>query len=94
MVWQKLSPVPGFPDYTGPYKVGTIDVEVPLVDLDCPSNTPNADLETVQFRVFYPCEPSGHEKPVRWLPEQHQRGYLAGYIKSFGARSGLADFFS
>ncbi|KAM3549638.1 hypothetical protein ARSEF4850_008750, partial [Beauveria asiatica] len=57
----KLSPVPAFPQYTGPYKVGTVDVEIPVADLPSPSPVPaaavDASIETIQYRVFYPAVP-------------------------------------
>ncbi|KAK0509010.1 hypothetical protein JMJ35_008381 [Cladonia borealis] len=32
-----LNPIPGFPAYTGPYQVGTINLEIPISDLSSPS---------------------------------------------------------
>ena len=32
-----LNPIPGFPAYTGPYQVGTVDVEIPITELSSPS---------------------------------------------------------
>lgn len=90
----RLSPVPGFPDYTGPHKVGTIDVELPVSGLDCPSPSPDESISTVQYRIFYPCDPDAKgKKAVNWLPAP-QRGYVSAYTKFLGAGSMLADFIS
>jgi platelet-activating factor acetylhydrolase len=80
-----LSPVPRFPEYTGPYKVGTVDVEIPVCELDSPAPAPDnaANIETVQFRIFYPCEPNATGKRITWLPAP-QRDHLAAYIKFLG----------
>ncbi|KAJ4316230.1 hypothetical protein N0V94_005578, partial [Neodidymelliopsis sp. IMI 364377] len=52
MTWLKnINPTPAFPAYTGPHKVGSIDVEIPTSELENPSDdTPPADLPTVAFR--------------------------------------------
>lgn len=88
----KLSPVPRFPEFTGPYKVGTVDVEVPVCELESPAPTPDnaADIETVQFRIFYPCDPSATGKRITWLPAP-QRDYLSAYIKFLGVGTVLAE---
>jgi hypothetical protein len=92
--FSRLSPVPGFPEYTGPHKVGTIDVELPVSDLDPPSPSPDESISTVQYRIFYPCEPDAKgKKTVNWLPAP-QRGYVSAYTKFLGAGSMLADFIS
>jgi platelet-activating factor acetylhydrolase len=90
----RLSPVPGFPEYTGPHKVGTIDVELPVSELDCPSPSPDESISTVQYRIFYPCQPDAKgKKNVNWLPAP-QRGYISAYTKFLGAGSMLADLIS
>ncbi|KAI1182111.1 phospholipase A2 [Nemania serpens] len=88
----KLSPVPRFPEFTGPYKVGTVDVEVPVCELESPAPAPDnaADIETVQFRIFYPCDPSATGKRITWLPAP-QRDYLSAYIKFLGVGAVLAE---
>ncbi|KAI0443888.1 phospholipase A2 [Xylaria telfairii] len=88
----KLNPVPRFPDFTGPYKVGTIDVEIPVCELESPAPTPDnaADILTVQFRIFYPCDPNAVAgKRITWLPAP-QRDYLSAYIKFLGVGAFLA----
>jgi hypothetical protein len=87
----RLSLMPGFPEYTGPHKVGTIDVELPVSDLDCPSPSPDESISTVQYRIFYPCQPDAKgKKNVNWLPAP-QRGYISAYTKFLGAGSMLAE---
>ncbi|KID95529.1 phospholipase A2, partial [Metarhizium majus ARSEF 297] len=91
----RLSPVPAFPEYTGPFKVGTVDVEIPVTDLHSPSPAPaNAiDIPTVQFRVFYPAVPESSEKRITWLPNP-QRHHVSAYTKFVGIGSTLADILS
>ncbi|KAH8664233.1 platelet-activating factor acetylhydrolase, isoform II-domain-containing protein [Xylariales sp. PMI_506] len=87
----KLNPVPGFTEYTGPYKVGTVDVEIPVSELDSPAPAPNGtDIETVQFRVFYPTQPDAKGKKITWLPSP-QRHHLSAYIKFLGVGSLVAE---
>lgn len=95
MTWLKnINPTPGFPAYTGPHKVGSIDVEIPTSELENPSNdAPPADLPTVAFRVFYPCRQDSEQKAVRWIPNP-QREYIAAYARFLGANSAFASMFS
>jgi platelet-activating factor acetylhydrolase len=81
----RLSPVPAFPDYTGPYKVGTVDVEIPVSEIDSPSPTPAIakDIHTVQFRVFYPAIPESQGKRITWLPAP-QRLHVSAYTQFLG----------
>ncbi|KAL8806145.1 MAG: hypothetical protein Q9182_001546 [Xanthomendoza sp. 2 TL-2023] len=87
-----LNPIPSFPSYTGPYQVGTTDVEIPVSELPTPSPTPDPTLSTVCFRIFYPCEtPAKRPKPVYWLPDpQHE--YLGAYVRFLGASHRLSGF--
>ncbi|KAH7316824.1 platelet-activating factor acetylhydrolase, isoform II-domain-containing protein [Stachybotrys elegans] len=70
-----ISPLPA---YTGPYAVGTMDIEVPL---DKPQHIrkgvvfradaePAFDLETVLFTLYYPISPGEHTSapPHLWFP--------------------------
>ncbi|KAI4647467.1 uncharacterized protein J4E79_010325 [Alternaria viburni] len=95
MSWlHRLNPTPGFPPHTGPYKVGSVDVEIPTSDLDSPSaDAPPADLPTVAFRIFYPCNQDSNEKAVRWIPSP-QREYISAYARFLGANSAFASVFS
>lgn len=91
----RMSPVPAFPEYTGPYKVGTVDVEIPVTDLDAPSAAPEGadDIPTVQFRVFYPAVPESDERRITWLPNP-QRHHVSAYTRFIGVGSTLAEFLS
>lgn len=93
-ILSRLSPVPGFPDYTGPYQVGTVDLEIPVSDLPSPSAQPDPSIDTLQCRIFYPCERSTKkQKPVRWIPTP-QREYLGAYAKFLGAGDAVSELFS
>ena len=91
----RMSPIPAFPSYTGPYKVGTMDVEIPATDLEAPSPAPEnaADIPTVQFRVFYPAVDESNQKHIPWLPAP-QRAHIAAYTKFVGIGSTLAEILS
>lgn len=90
----KLNPTPAFPAYTGPYKVGSVDVEVPTSDLENPSaDAPPSDVPTVAFRIFYPCRQDSEQKTVRWIPSP-QREYISAYARFLGANSAFAGVFS
>ena len=93
--FSKLNPVPGFPEYTGPYKVGSVDVEVPITDLESPSATPEGayDIPTVHFRIFYPATVDSKEDRVSWLPSP-QRYHVTAYTKFMGVGAGLAEVLS
>ncbi|KAI9740968.1 MAG: hypothetical protein M1818_004574 [Claussenomyces sp. TS43310] len=89
-----LSPIPSFPEYTGPHRVGTIDVEIPVSELDSPSPSPDESIRTVQFRIFYPCESDAKPNATTsWLPSP-QRDHVAAYTRFLGARSMLAEVIS
>jgi platelet-activating factor acetylhydrolase len=95
MTWLKnINPTPAFPAYTGPHKVGSIDVEIPTSELENPSDdAPPTDTPTVAFRVFYPCRQDSEQKAVRWIPSP-QREYIAAYARFLGANSAFAGVFS
>ncbi|KAK0615900.1 platelet-activating factor acetylhydrolase, isoform II-domain-containing protein [Bombardia bombarda] len=94
-VFSRLNPVPSFPEYTGPYKVGTVDVEVPISGLVAPSPTPDgaADIHTVQFRIFYPATPDSQGKRTTWLPAP-QRLHVSAYTQFLGVGSKAASVLS
>lgn len=83
----RLNPIPQLPEYTGPYGVGTVDVEIPIADLKSPAPAPPgaavADIETIQFRVYYPAHPAAEGQRITWLPAP-QRDHLSAYIKFLG----------
>ncbi|KAL8994926.1 MAG: hypothetical protein Q9169_005227 [Polycauliona sp. 2 TL-2023] len=88
----RLNPTPSFPSYSGPYQVGSTDVEIPASELPSPSPTPDPALSTVSFRIFYPCEaPPKPPHPVYWLPDP-QQGYLGAYVRFLGASHRLSAF--
>ena len=86
----RLNPVPSFPAYTGPYKVGTQEVEIPISDLSTGSPPPDANITTVSFRIFYPCEPTKPQS-VYWLPNP-QAEYFRAYFRFLSAGPRLASF--
>lgn len=81
----KVNPIPVLPEYTGPYKVGTVDVEIPVANLKAPSDAPPnaADIHTVLFRIFYPAQPESKGKKITWLPAP-QRSHVLAYTKFLG----------
>jgi platelet-activating factor acetylhydrolase len=91
--FSRLSPVPGFPSYTGPYSVGTLDVELPVSELDSPSSAPDESISTVQYRVFYPCNPNFKGKNISFIPSP-QRDYVAAYTRFLGVGNALSEFIS
>ena len=87
-----LNPTPSFPTYSGPYPVGTLDVEVPTSEVLSPSPAPDPTITTISFRVFYPCNPPKEgPKSVYWLPDP-QRQYIKAYAQFLGASSSLSGF--
>ncbi|TVY81442.1 putative phospholipase A2, partial [Lachnellula suecica] len=89
----RLSPVPAFPAYTGPYTVGTLDIELPVSELEAPSASPDDSISTVNYRVFYPCDPGFKGKNVSFIPSP-QRDYVAAYTRFLGAGNMLAEAIS
>ncbi len=91
----RLNPVPAFPEYTGPYKVGTVDIEIPVSELESPSPAPDnaTGIHTVQFRIFYPATPDSQGKRISWLPAP-QRSHVSAYTKFLGIGPILAEVVS
>ncbi|KAM7198048.1 phospholipase A2 [Naviculisporaceae sp. PSN 640] len=91
----QLNPVPSFPAYTGPYKVGTIDVELPSAVFNSTSPAPEGadDIHTVLFRVYYPATSDSDSSPITWLPAP-QRLHLNFYSQFLGLRPWTANLFS
>ena len=87
-----LNPTPSFPAYTGPYKVGTVDVELSISELYSPAPSPDPLISTVSFRMFYPCDDaSALKKSVYWIPEP-QHDYISAYARFLGASSKISYF--
>lgn len=92
--FSRFSPIPSFPSFPGPHAVGTLDVELPIANLESPVSRPDENLNTISFRVFYPCEktsPAG--RPVRWIPHP-QKEHLASSAKLMGAGSAASSISS
>ncbi|KAI1816831.1 hypothetical protein GGS20DRAFT_145532 [Poronia punctata] len=81
--------VRSLPDYSGPYSVGTMDIEVPVRQPRTFSHIKRSHshvlrMDTVLFTIYYPCESSSYSvtanKPSRptWMPRPRVstcRGY-------------------
>jgi len=69
---------PALPKYSGPYEVGSIDLEVPLEETkEFPVTETKS--ETILVRLFYPASTDGVRKSTpTWLP-QPTREYAKGY---------------
>ena len=91
----RLSPIPAFPDYTGPHQVGTMDVEIPIAEFNAPSVAPldASDVPTVQFRVFYPAVDGSSQKSIPWLPNP-QRSHISAYTRFLGVHNAIAELVS
>lgn len=86
-----LNPVPSFPNYTGPYKVGSQDVEIPTLGLSTACPPPNPEITTSSFRLFYPCQPDTKKtQHIHWLPDP-QSQYLKAYYSFLQAKPWLAS---
>ncbi|KAL9634771.1 MAG: hypothetical protein Q9164_003888 [Protoblastenia rupestris] len=95
MAFSSLSPIPSFPPYTGPYTVGTQDVEIPISELPSFVPAPDPSISTINFRLFYPCEKQQlkRAKSVYWLPEP-QNEYWRAYARFLQAGPWLATILS
>ena len=91
-LFSRLNPVPSFPAYTGPYSVGTQEVEIPISNLQTECLPPDPSITTLTFRVFYPCQPA-KPKPVYWLPSP-QGEYFRAYARFLSAGPRLASLLS
>ncbi|KAK3116933.1 hypothetical protein LTR53_002156 [Teratosphaeriaceae sp. CCFEE 6253] len=95
-LFSRLNPLKTFPEYCGPYSVGTVDVEIPVSELPSPADAPEDAQPTVAFRIFYPCDkPAKHEadRPVRWIP-QPQKATVSAFAKFLGAKERMASVIS
>ena len=90
--FSRLSVIPSLPTYTGPYQVGTQNIEIPIADLYSPTPPPNPKISTVSFRLFYPCHDQQKKRTstVYWLPEP-QGEYWRAYARFLSASPWLAS---
>jgi len=89
----KINPTPSFPGYSGPYDVGTIDVEIATSDLQDPTSSFNP-VPTVAFRCFYPCEtPTKPTGNPTWI-QNPQRSALAAQWRFVGTNPNFARVLS
>ena len=75
--------LPSLPAYTGPFKVGTVEIEVPVFNLSSPASSPGFPIPTIKARVFYPCDPlNGKYKPVSWIgnPQHESVAAFASFL--------------
>lgn len=94
---------PQFPRLSGPHQVGSIDVEIPVTELDsqaCSSSAdvfaePEDEIKTIQYRIYYPCQPSV-DTPYHadyWTPSP-QRQYVASLAMFLGIGRWASDILS
>ena len=89
-----LNPIPSLPDYTGPYKVGSTEIEIPVSEIPSESPVPDSKITSIKFRVFYPTTSNAtSKKSVPWLPEPHKES-MAGFISFTGASPRLQRLLS
>lgn len=88
--FSRLSPVPSFPDYTGPYKVGTLDVEIPTAQVASAWFIPDSIIPTVSFHIFYPREQSSKPQQEFFKAQTRFLGAsprLSGLLQSVSPRT-------
>lgn len=84
-MFSSLNPLPSFPAYTGPYKVGSSEIEIPISEIPSKSPVPDAKITSIKFRVFYPTNSDAtSKKSISWLPEPHKDS-MAALISFTGA---------
>ncbi|KAK5100307.1 hypothetical protein LTS08_005055 [Lithohypha guttulata] len=83
-----LNPLPHLPAYAGPCKVGTAEVEIPVSEIDSTTSSPNPQITTIKFRLYYPTTHDASSKQsVHWLPEP-QKEWNDAYASFMGGSSG------
>lgn len=93
--FSRLNPTPSFPHYTGPYTVGSTDVEIPVESIPCTVQRPHSSISTIAFRIYYPCTlPAKHHgRNVYWIGYP-QRSILSAYARFLGANPSFANIFA
>ena len=82
---------PTLPQYTGPYPVGTLDAEIPISELPSHPARSKDTVDTISFRVFYPCvKLEKNPRSTYWLPHP-QREYLGAYTRFLGANKRVSS---
>lgn len=91
MPFGRFSLIPSFAPYSGPYTVGTQEIEVPVNELSQDTgSSPEPSISTINFRVFYPCQEERRKHaPAYWLPSP-QTEYFKGYAEFLNAKPWLA----
>ena len=89
-ILSRLGLVPSFSPYTGPYQVGTQELEIPASELSEDGKAgPDPEVATIDFRIFYPCEKQNKKcPPVYWLPSP-QTEYFRAYMQFLQASTFL-----
>ena len=91
-ILRHLNPTPQFPPYSGPYQVGTTDIEISASSLPQTVEKPDSAPSTIAFRLFYPSQQSAApSKPVRWISKP-QYDQLASVWRFLGIGSTLSSW--
>jgi len=86
-----LNPVPALPPYPGPFKVGSVEYEIPVSEISTDGPLPDPRITTVKFRLFYPTTATASTKQsIPWLPTP-QRQWTEAYASFIGAGPGLSS---
>lgn len=81
-----LNPLPHLPAY--PYAVGTREVEIPISEIQSSSQSPDPQISTIKFRLYYPTTSDAKSNDhVYWLPEP-QKEWNDAYADFMGSSSG------
>jgi platelet-activating factor acetylhydrolase len=86
-----LSPISYLPSYTGPYKVGSTEYEIPVSEIDQKASPPDARISTIKFRLFYPTNTSAPGQLITWVPSP-QKPWIQAFSTFLGASLGWSSF--
>lgn len=96
--WESIWPFPIFPEFSGPHRVGFLDIEwnpkkysnKEIHEMTSSNQTPNTPQETVLVRMFYPAESYlKKERKANWLPDP---SYL--YAQGYGSFLNIPSYIS